>query len=132
MVFSAFGNSESGLFVALIVTISGMGEDAILKPTARVKAEAFREPLRKYETILTAQVLLRTFEHTSTLSKYMQTKGMDILTVQRLVMGTQKSLRKCTKDFRRQQTRLYCGQMRSCRATLTVRLKSREACQKKG
>lgn len=118
MVFSAFGNSESGLFVALIVTISGMGEDAILKPTARVKAEAFREPLRKYETILTAQVLLRTFEHTSTLSKYMQTKGMDILTVQRLVMGTQKSLRKCTKDFRRQQTRLYCGQMRSCRARL--------------
>lgn len=99
-VFGAFGNPQRGLFVDLIVTLTSMGEDTSLKPTARVKAEAYKESLLKYETILTAQVFLRIFEHTSPLSKYMQTKGMDILTVQRLVVGTQESLKKCARDFR--------------------------------
>lgn len=52
------------------VTLLGIGEDATLKPTARVNTEAFREPLLKYQTILTAKVFLRIFEHMSPLLKY--------------------------------------------------------------
>lgn len=38
------------------------------------------------------------FEHAS-LSKYLQTRGTDILPAQRLVEGAENSLRKCVRDF---------------------------------
>ncbi len=53
----------------------------------------------KYETVLTAQLFLRIFELTSPLSKYLQTREMDIITAQRLVEGTEEGLRKCARDF---------------------------------
>lgn len=53
----------------------------------------------KYETVVTAQLFLHIFQLTSPLSKYFQTKGMDIITAQRLVEGTEEGLRKCARDF---------------------------------
>lgn len=70
-----------------------------MQSTARVKATGFMEGLLKYETILTAQTFLRVFEHTGPLSKYLQTSGMDLLTAQRLVVGTADGLKKCVRDF---------------------------------
>lgn len=56
----------------LFVILSSMGEDTTLNPTATDQAEAYRESLLKYKTILTAQLFLRIFEHISLLSKYTQ------------------------------------------------------------
>ena len=36
---------------------------------------------------------------TSPVSKYLQTSGMDILTAQSLITGTEDSLRNCSRDF---------------------------------
>lgn len=74
-------------------------EDTHQKPTVRAKAKGFTEGLLKYVTVSTAQIFLRIFEHTSPLSKYLQTRGMDILTAQHLVEGTEDSLRRTARDF---------------------------------
>ena len=38
-------------------------------------------------------------QNTSPLSKYLQTRGMDIITAQPLVEGTEEGLRECATDF---------------------------------
>ena len=64
-----------------------------MKSTARVKAKGYIEGLLKYEKILTAQIFLRIFEHTSPQSKYLQTSGMELLTAHHLVVGTEDGLK---------------------------------------
>lgn len=49
--------------------------------------------------MLTAQLFLRIFEIISPLSKYLQTKGMDILSAHRMVTTTQDSLKEISRDF---------------------------------
>ncbi|KAI4818096.1 hypothetical protein KUCAC02_011459 [Chaenocephalus aceratus] len=61
--------------------------------------EGYAESLLKYETILTAQIFLRIFEHTSPLSKYLQTAGLDILSAHRMVASTQDTLKSLGRDF---------------------------------
>lgn len=90
---------ESPLYTDVVITIMRIEEDETMKPATRVKARGYLEALLRYETVLTTQVFLRIFEHISPLSKYLQTSGMDILTVQRLVMATEDNLRKCARDF---------------------------------
>jgi hypothetical protein len=70
-----------------------------MKPAIRSNAQGYKDALLKYETILTAEVFLRIFEQMSPLSKYLQTSGMDIVTAQHLVTGTEDNLRKCARDF---------------------------------
>ncbi len=81
------------------MTLDTIVDDSTQKPTVRAKAKRFIEGLLKYETVLTAQLFLRIFELTSPLSKYLQTRGMDIITSQHLVEGTEEGLRKCVRDF---------------------------------
>jgi hypothetical protein len=62
-------------------------------------ARGYAESLLKYETILTAQIFLRIFEHTSPLSKYLQTAGLDILSAHIMVASTQDMLKRLRRDF---------------------------------
>ena len=48
--------------------------------------------LLSYKTVITAELYLRLFEHTTPLSKYLKTNGMDILQAQRMVNTTIKDL----------------------------------------
>ena len=98
-VFGCFGKPSHALYTDVVITMIRIEEDETIKPAARVKARGYLEALLRYETILTAQVLLRIFEYTSPVSKYLQTSGMDILTAQRMVIVTEDSLRKCARDF---------------------------------
>ena len=65
----------------------------------RANAKGFIEVLLKYEAVLTAQIFLCIFGHTSLLSKHISTREMDILTAQCLVEGTEDSLKKCARNF---------------------------------
>ncbi len=98
-VFGCFGRPDSAMYVDLVLALIAVQLDTTTKPTARAKAKGYIEGLLKYETILTAQILLRIFEHTSPLSKYLQTSGMDLLTAHRLVVGTEDGLKKYVRDF---------------------------------
>lgn len=53
----------------------------------------------KHETVLTAQIFLRVFEQTTPLSKYLQSKAMDILSARHMVTATQESLKSIARDF---------------------------------
>lgn len=93
--FGSFSSTDSALYVDLVLTLAKVLNDTTMKPTVRAKAQGFLDTLLKYEVILTAQTFLRVFQHTSPLSKYLQTQGMDILSAQRLVEGMQDSLKHC-------------------------------------
>lgn len=70
-----------------------------MKSAVRAKAKGHMETLLKYEVVLTLQIFLRIFRYTSSLSKYLQTHGLDILSAQRLVEGTENSLNTFVRDF---------------------------------
>lgn len=98
-IFGCFGNPDNALFVDLIITLKRIVEDMSMKAHVRARAKGYIESLLKHETVLTAQIFLRIFEITSPLSRYLQTSGMDLITAHRLVMGTQDSLKTCTRDM---------------------------------
>ena len=99
-VFGFFAKPESGLFVDVLLTLAVIQEQATMKTTVRVKARGYMEALLRHETILTAQVFLRIFEETTVLSKYLQTKGMDILQAYRMVEATQGKLEAFKTDYK--------------------------------
>ncbi len=98
-VFGCFGNPQGALFLEVLMTLHTIVDDRTQQPTVRAKAKGFIEGLLRYETVLTAQTFLCIFEQTSPLSKYLQTRGMDIIAAQRLVEGTEEGLRECARDF---------------------------------
>lgn len=98
-VFGTYGNPQDALYVDLLLTLESVLRDSTMKPTVRAKAKGFLDTLLKYELLLTAQTFLGVFHHTSPLSKYLQTQGIDILSAHRLVEGTQDSIKECLRDF---------------------------------
>lgn len=88
----------------VLSTLTAIQELKTVKGNVRTKARGYKEGLLRYETILTAQLFLRIFEHTSPLSKYLQTEGMDILSAHRMVMSTQDDLKKMARDFQAVKT----------------------------
>ena len=88
-VFGHFGKPDNGLFIDAVLTLEAIEQQAKEKPSVRARARGFKEGLLKYETILPAQLFLRVFEQISPLSKYLQTKGMEILSAHRMVTATQ-------------------------------------------
>lgn len=66
-----------------------MEKDNTMQPTVRVKARRYMEALLRYKTILTAQIFL---------SKYLHTSDVDLLTAQHMVMGTQDNLKRFNWD----------------------------------
>ena len=98
-VFGNFGKPDRALYVDILQTLATILEQVGVKPVVRVKARAYIESLLEYETILTSQIFLRIFEHTTPLSKYLQTSRMDILSAYRMVTTTQKNLEGIKRDF---------------------------------
>lgn len=94
-----YGRPHGGLFVEVVSTLSAIMNLKTLASNARSKAKGYRDGLRRYETVLTAQLFLWIFEFTSPLSKYLQTTGMDILSAHRMFSTTHDSLKKIARDF---------------------------------
>jgi hypothetical protein len=98
-VFGSFAKPDRVLYMDVVITMEEFQKDVTIIPFVRSKAQGYKDALLKYETMLTAEVFLRIFEQTSLLSKYLQTRGMDIVTAQHLVTGTEDNLRKSARDF---------------------------------
>lgn len=98
-IFGHFGKPENGLFIDPVLTLEAIENREKEKPVIRAKARGFKESLLKHETVLTAQIFLRVFEQTTPLSKYLQSKGMDILSAYRMVTATQENLKSIARDF---------------------------------
>ncbi|KAL1250914.1 hypothetical protein QQF64_018710 [Cirrhinus molitorella] len=98
-VFGKFAKPDNALYRDLVITMEKIEKDVTMTPVIRSKAQGYKAALRKYETILTAEIFLRIFEQTIPLSKYVQTSGMDVASAQHLVTGTEESLRNCARGF---------------------------------
>lgn len=111
-----------------------MEKDITMQRTVRVKARGYMKALLRYETILTAQIFLPIFAETTPLSKYLQTSGMNLLTAQRMVMGTEDKLKRFSQDFedvKKQQIHLYSGQTTIYRSRMIMTLRYKQPSQKK-
>ena len=86
-------------------TCSGLFESTSVFPSftffySQAKASGLIDGLLKYETIATAHVFLRIFAVTTRLSKHLQTKGIDLLTVKRLIASSEVDLNgEMRRDF---------------------------------
>ena len=97
--FGFFGKPEKSLYCEVLWTLVEIQNLPNIEATPRIQANAFIHNLLKYETILTAQIFLRIFEHTDPLSKYLQTSGLDLLCAHGMVETTQNTLQNISRDF---------------------------------
>ena len=103
-IFGSFGNHQSSTFVELLLTFEEIEKDEDFTADVRCQARSFIENLCKYETILCAQLFLRIFEKTTPFSKYLQTKGIDMLKVFEIYAETVKDLKTLHQNFQSIQT----------------------------
>ncbi|XP_047135342.1 uncharacterized protein LOC124812563 [Hydra vulgaris] len=78
-IFGSFNNPSTSLYIELIKTLQELASSEDFNPTVRDTAQTLLDKCISFETILTVQVFLRIFQHTASLSKYLQTSGMDVL-----------------------------------------------------
>ena len=98
-IFGSYGDTSNALFVTIIEVLEGISKSEILNSDTRYKATSYLNSLSKYETILTANMYLRIFQHTSPTSKYLQTSGLDLITAQTMITETKNSLTAISRDF---------------------------------
>lgn len=94
-----FGATDDALYAVLIAVFSRISLSDSFNTDTRFKALILKDPLLKYESIITAQLYLRIFQFTSPLSKYLQTSRMDILQDYRMVSKTTKTLQQISREF---------------------------------
>ncbi|KAK0148975.1 Zinc finger MYM-type protein 1 [Merluccius polli] len=90
-IFGSFAKPQQCVYVDVLRTLEVIEAKENLKSSVRVKARGYLESLMRYETVLTAV--------TTPLSKYLQTRGLDILSAHRMVLTTEESLRNMARDF---------------------------------
>lgn len=111
-VFGDFGKPGNAMYVALLFTLSAIKDQTNFNTNAQVRAQGFIEGLLKYETILTAQIFLRIFDVTSPVSKYLQTRGLDILAAHCMIVSSEEQLKKWHEILivsKQLQTHLFSG-----------------------
>ena len=70
------------LFVEAIATLNFILVADKIQAAIKAKVNGYIDSLLQFETILTVQVYLQVFFHTTALSKYLQIVQLDLLTVQ--------------------------------------------------
>lgn len=100
-VFGIFNSPSGSLFITIIkalLSVSSSNKD--LNSDTRSTAAALLKSLAKYETILTLQLYLKIFSHTTSLSRYLQTEGMYALQAQCIVDSTVEVLKKSQETLK--------------------------------
>lgn len=96
--FGPIGKQEEGLFVALILVLEALSEDTKIDCVTRSKANGLLQKLTKFTSILTAFLFQQIFSITTPLSKYLQTKCLDILKATQMVETACSDLKELSLD----------------------------------
>lgn len=98
-IFGKINDPSKGMYIEVILALSDVINSDNFKPDIKVKADHMRTSLLKYSTILTAFIYIRIFSITGPLSKYLQTKEMDLLKSQELVDTALEKLIEIQRDM---------------------------------
>jgi len=75
-----------------------MSQSDTLNSKIKYNVRTLLDNFTKFETIVTANMCLKIFVHTSALSKYLQTQNMDVLQAHRMVETTLESLKQFSRS----------------------------------
>ena len=98
-VFGNFDDPNSSLFIELICTLQELASSDAFNAKIRDTAQTLLDKFIKFETVVTAKLYLKIFQHTGSLSNYLQTTGMDARQAYRNVDCTVKLLKNISRDF---------------------------------
>jgi hypothetical protein len=90
---------QGNLFVEMILALDTIQTLDSFTPEVRVKAKILKGSFLEYQTILTAFVYVHIFEIVGPLSRYLQTKGIDLIKSQELVDGSLQQLKKFQRNM---------------------------------
>jgi hypothetical protein len=98
-VFGNFNDQDGCLYREVICALDSIATGSNFNTKTRQEAESLAENLLRYETVLTAQVYLRIFNKTTTLSKYLQTQNLDFVKAFCMVEKTCEEIKTISRDF---------------------------------
>ena len=87
------------LYVDMLQTFHDISTSNRFNNDVRYRAKSLLDSLTNFEFILTAQLFLKIFEHTTPLSEYLQTTGMDLLRAYKMVQNCINELSKVDRNF---------------------------------
>jgi hypothetical protein len=90
---------SDGMYIDVILALNCIQISNEFTPEARLKAKTLKNSILEYSTILTAFIYIRIFNIVGPLSKYLQTKGMDLLKCQEMVSAAIKNLKYIQRDM---------------------------------
>jgi len=93
-----FGDNGA-LYIALIITLNTIKLSESFNSDIKVKARNFKESLLQYKTNLTAFIFINIFKILGPLSRYLQTKGMNLIKAQELVNCALTQLKQTQRHF---------------------------------
>ncbi|XP_050065626.1 uncharacterized protein LOC126554614 [Aphis gossypii] len=91
---------DEGLYFEVILALNTIENLNEFTPEVKIKANNLKKSFLSYSTILTAFTYVRIFNIISSLSKYLQTKSMDLLKCQEMVSGAITDLKQIQRDFK--------------------------------
>jgi len=96
-----FGSTEgpcksNALYVDVLMALYDILNDEKSTPDIKVKAETMKNTLLNFSTIY---IYIRIFSITGPLSRYLQSKSMDLITAQNLVDGALEHLKKVQRNM---------------------------------
>lgn len=109
-IFGVSNSTNSGFLLELILSLNEIASNRDkYNAETRGKAQTYLDDFLKFKTILTAQIFLRIFEKTTSLSEYLQTEGADILKAYNMVQSTIKDIQSELNEFEPifQSSKLY-------------------------
>ncbi|KAL4097418.1 hypothetical protein QTP88_022201 [Uroleucon formosanum] len=90
---------SDGMYIDVILVLNSIENSNGFTSGARLKAKTFKNSILDYSTILTAFIYIRIFNIVGPLSKYLQSKGMDLLKCQEMVCAAIKDLKLIQRDM---------------------------------
>lgn len=92
-----FGSDS--MYITIILALKSIDISNGFTPKAKLKANTLKNSILDYSTILTAFIYIRIFNFVGSLSKYIQTKSMDLLKFQEMVYTAIKDLTYVQRDM---------------------------------
>ena len=118
-IYGSFREPSSALYVDIAKCLHFISSDATQNSSTREQAANLLEKLLQYEVTLTAMTFLRLFRHTTPLSDYLQTPGMDYAQAWTQVEHVLDQLKNESRDFEtvKDVTDEFVGNIRSAMAS---------------